>query len=181
MTNNIFDYLENLMRRQPVMRNRKTVFGMAILVLSISASANAQQAISISDLVGHWGFGNSLMLTYLDHGTGDYSHSGNIYGMKYSIRPDGTFYYKFAARVGKETIRKSGLGTVLLSPGFITFKFDEGPFEKYRIVSLPTNSQGERVLSVVQAADKTRPLKCGHNQGYFDCTGSQEWKLRPAQ
>ncbi len=86
-----------------------------------------KRSITMSDLVGSWGFGHSLMLTYLDRGTGDYSHSGNIFGMKYTIKSDGTFVYKFAARYGIRTIREWGSGTVVLSRDLVTFNFDQGP------------------------------------------------------
>jgi hypothetical protein len=129
-------------------------------------------------LAGRWGFGHSLMLTYLDRGTGDYSHSGNIFGMTYTIKPDGTFVYGFAARYGIRTIRDRHLGTVDISRDLITFKFDQGPAEKYKFVAIETNANGASVLTLIQVVETTQHLKCGHSNGYFDCSGRQEWALR---
>jgi len=137
-----------------------------------------KRSITMEDLVGNWGFGSSLMLNYLDHGTGDYSHSGNIFGMKYVIKSDGTFVYKFAARYGTKTIREWGNGTVLVARDLITFKFDQGPVEKYKFIAHETNATGESVLTLTQLNDSSQQLKCGHSNGYFNCTGRQEWKLR---
>jgi hypothetical protein len=134
--------------------------------------------LTMSSLAGDWGFGNSLMMTYLDHGTGNYSHSGNIFGMKYVIKADGTFVYKFAARYGTQTIREWGNGTVILTRDLITFKFDQGQAEKYKFVGLETDADGDTVIIVTQVGVSSQPLKCGHNTGYFDCIGRQEWKLR---
>jgi hypothetical protein len=141
-------------------------------------ATTSKKSIAEADIVGDWGFGSSLMMTYLDHGTGNYSHSGNIFGMKYVIKSDGTFVYKFAARYGSKTIREWGSGTVLLSRDFITFKFEEGPAEKYKFVALETNADGASVLTLIQVVETSRHLKCGHSNGYFDCAGRQEWTLR---
>ena len=139
----------------------------------------ANAAITIKDLVGDWGFGSGLMLTYLDHGTGDYSHAGTIYGMKYVIKGDGTFVYKFAARIGPRTIREWGNGVVIIAGSVITFKFEQGPSEKYKFVSLAKSLKRETTLSLIQVNDGvTRRLRCGHDRDYIDCTGSQEWVLR---
>ena len=133
---------------------------------------------TMAALDGNWGFGHSLMLTYLDHGNGNYSHSGDIFGMKYTIKADGSFVYKFAARYGTKTIREWGDGTVVISRDLITFKFDQGPAEKYKFVAFETNSNGESVLTLTQVVEASQHLKCGHNIGYFDCAGRQEWRLR---
>ncbi len=45
-------------------------------------ASTSKKPSSMADLVGDWGFGHSLMLTYLDHGIGNYSHSGNIFGTR---------------------------------------------------------------------------------------------------
>ena len=141
-------------------------------------STTTRDQITMAALGGNWGFGHSLMLTYLDRGTGDYSHSGNIFGMKYTIKSDGSFVYKFAARYGSKTIREWGNGTVVISRDLITFKFDQGPAEKYKFVALETDANGGLVLTLTQINDVSQRLKCGHSNGYFDCTGRQEWKLR---
>ncbi len=141
-------------------------------------STTPKDQITMAGLAGNWGFGHSLMLTYLDRGTGDYSHSGNIFGMKYTIKSDGTFVYKFAARYGIRTIRESGSGTVVLSRDLITFKFDQGTAEKYKFVALEAQSNGVSVLTLIQVVEASEHLKCGHSKGYFDCAGRQEWQLR---
>ena len=168
------------------MKTSKLVFALAIAQIislytastALCQSTTSKDQITMADLAGRWGYGHSLMLTYLDHGTGDYSHSGNIFGMAYTIKPDGTFVYVFAARYGIRTIRNRDLGTVDISRDLITFKFDEGPAEKYRFVALETNADGVSVLTLVQVIDASQHLKCGHSIGYFDCSGRQEWTLR---
>jgi len=143
-----------------------------------SQSTSSKNSITMAALAGRWGFGHSLMLTYLDHGTGNYSHSGNIFGMAYTIKPDGTFVYKFAARYGVKTIREWGNGTVVISRDLITFKFDQGPAEKYKFVALETKADGGSIITLIQVVETSQHLKCGHNNGYFDCSGRQEWTRR---
>src|SRR5882762_7293961 len=168
--------------REAITRLSKIIIGVFILVFTASTalcqSTTSRDPITIAALEGNWGFGHNLMLTYLDRGTGDYSHSGNIYGMKYTIKADGTFVYKFAARYGNKTIREWGGGTVVLSRDLITFKFDQGAAEKYKFVALETSANGKSVLTLSQAVEPSQHLKCGHNNGYFDCSGRQEWTLR---
>jgi hypothetical protein len=149
-------------------------------IFGVLAARNAfgQAKITTAQLVGDWGYGSSLMMTYLDRGTGDYSHSGNIFGMKYVIKSDGSFVYKFAARYGIRTVREWGTGTVFVSGDLITFKFEQGPAEKYTFVARETGVSGGSVLTLIQVNDTSVRLKCGHNNGYFDCTGRQEWTLR---
>lgn len=134
--------------------------------------------ITVAALAGDWAFGNGLMLTYLDQGTGNYSHSGNIFAMKYVIKADGSFVYKFAARYGINTIREWGSGTVVVSRDIITFKFDQGTAEKYKFVALETDTNCDSVLTLTQINDSSQLARCGHNKGYFNCTGRQEWTLR---
>src|SRR5436190_20328102 len=121
-------------------------FFLATAQSILCQATTSKTSITMAELAGDWGFGSSLMMTYLDHGNGNYSHSGNIFGMKYVIKSDGTFVYKFAARYGSKTIREWGNGTVLLSRDFITFKFDQVPAEKYKFVALETNANGASVL-----------------------------------
>lgn len=135
-------------------------------------------SITTAELVGDWGFGHSLMMTYLDHGTGNYSHSGNIFGMKYVIKSDGSFVYKFAARYGSQTIREWGNGMVVISRDLITFRFDQGPAERYKFIARGTNAKGESVLTLTQLKNSIQQTKCGHHNVYFDCAGRQEWTLR---
>jgi len=165
-----------LIRIIEVLLIAQTIGLNASTVLCQSATSNDQ--ITTAALAGNWGFGHSLMLTYLDHGTGDYSHSGNIFGMKYTIKSDGSFVYKFAARYGIKTIREWGGGTVEISRDLITFKFDQGPAEKYKFIARETDADGESILTLTQINDSSQQAKCGHSNGYFNCTGRQEWKLR---
>lgn len=162
-----------------------SLFACAVFLVAAGSSfcfATAQKGqITMAALEGNWGFGNSLMLKYLDSGTGDYSHSGNIFGMKYTIKSDGSFVYKFAARYGTQTIRGWGAGTVVISRDLITFKFDQGAAESYKFIARETNSNGESVLTLTQLNDPSQQKKCGHNIGYFDCTGRQEWTFRTSK
>ncbi|MEP6789230.1 MAG: hypothetical protein ABJB40_12405, partial [Acidobacteriota bacterium] len=152
--------------------------GLCAASTVLCQTASSRDQITMAALVGDWGFGHSLMLTYLDHGTGNYSHSGNIYGMKYVIKANGEFVYKFAARYGTQTIRGWGNGTVVIARDIISFKFDQGPAEKYKFVALETKANGGSVLTLIQIVEPSQQLKCGHSNGYFDCAGRQEWALR---
>jgi hypothetical protein len=146
---------------------------------ALSQATTQKNQITMAALAGDWDFGHSLMLTYLDHGNGNYSHSGNIFGMTYAIKLDGTFVYKFAARYGTRTIREWGAGTVVLSRDLITFKFEDGSAEKYRFVAFEPHGDPS-VLTLIQVIAASQHLKCGHDNGYFDCAGRQEWTLRKA-
>src|SRR5882762_4655233 len=133
--------------REAITRISRMNVGVFILVFTASTllcqSTKPRDQITMAALEGNWGFGHKLMLTYLDRGTGDYSHSGNIFGMKYTIKSDGTFVYKFAARYGIRTIREWGSGTVVISRDLITFKFDQGAAKKYKFVALETSANGK--------------------------------------
>jgi len=71
-----------------------------------------------------------------------------------------------------------GNGAVSVSRELITFKFDQGPAEKYKFVALETKANGASVLTLIQVVETSQHLKCGHSNGYFDCAGRQEWTLR---
>jgi len=129
------------------------IIGLYTASIAVCQSTTAKDQITMADLAGRWGLGHSLMLTYLDRGTGDYSHSGNIFGMTYTIKSDGSFVYKFAARYGIRTIREWGSGTVVLSRDRVTFNFDQGPAEKYKFVALETDADGGSVLTLTQIND----------------------------
>ena len=158
------------------MKASRNLVGIIIQIVLTASAASAQKQIAISDLVGNWGFGNSLILTYLERGTGDLTHSGNVYGMKYTIKSDGTFAYKFAAHYGNKTNRDDGQGSVVISRDLITFKFDQGQAEQYKFIALESDSKRGLVLTLLQPGDPVHSQKCGHSNGYFDCTGRQEWE-----
>ena len=160
------------------MKASRIMVGIFIQVVLAASAAYAQKQIAISDLAGVWGFGNSQILTYLERGTGDLSHAGNVYGMKYTIKSDGTFVYKFAAHYGIKTNIEDGGGSVVVSRDVITFKFDQGPAEQYKFVALETDPKRGLVLTLVQLNDSAGRTKCGHSTAYFDCTGRQEWERR---
>ena len=159
-----------------MMKASRIIVGIFVQIVLTASAVYAQQQIAVSDLAGNWEFGNSLMLTYLERGTGDLSHSGDVYGMKYTIKANGEFVYKFAAHYGNKTNLGDGRGTVAISRDLITFKFDQGPSEQYKFVALETDSKRGLVLTVLQLNDPVHSLKCGHSNGYFDCTGRQEWE-----
>jgi len=71
-----------------------------------------------------------------------------------------------------------GSGRVAVTRDIITFKFDQGTAEKYKFVALETDTNGDSVLTLMQINDSSQLARCGHNKGYFNCTGRQEWTLR---
>ncbi len=147
----------------------------------LSGTLNA--TITMADLVGTWDHGAGSVQTYIDSYTGDYSHTNTtFYGEQYSIRSDGTFEYKFVGRANNRTVRESDSGNVILSGGFITFKFKGRTAEKFQFIAFMTQPNGSAILSLVPIGENEQgydaegmSLECGHSEGFIHCVGGVEW------
>lgn len=147
----------------------------------LSGTLNA--TITMADLVGTWDHGAGSVQTYIDSNTGDYSRTNTtFYGEQYSIRSDGTFTYKFVGRSSNITVRESDSGNVILSGGYITFKFKRRTTEKYQFIAFMTQPNGSAILSLVPVGENEQgydaaglSLECGHSSGYIHCVGGVEW------
>jgi hypothetical protein len=156
----------------------------------LSGTLNA--TITVADLVGTWDHGAGSVQTYIDSYTGDYSQTNTtFYGEQYSIRSDGTFEYKFVGRANNRTVRESDSGNVILSGGFITFKFKGRTAEKFQFIAFMTQPNGAAILSLVKVGENEKgydaagmSLECGHSDGFIHCVGGEEWarlSAKPAQ
>ncbi len=147
----------------------------------LSGTLNA--TITVADLVGTWDHGAGSVQTYIDSYTGDYSHTNTtFYGEQYSIKSDGTFAYKFVGRANNRTVRELDSGNVILSGGFITFKFKGRTAEKFQFIAFMTQPNGAAILSLVPVGENEKgydaeglSLECGHSSGYIHCVGGVEW------
>ena len=147
----------------------------------LSGTLNA--TITMADLVGTWDHGAGSVQTYIDSYTGDYAHTAtSFYGEQYSIKSDGTFEYKFVGRANNRTVRELDTGNVILSGGYITFKFKRRTTEKYQFIAFMTQPNGSAIISLVPVGENEQgydaaglSLECGHSSGYIHCVGGVEW------
>jgi hypothetical protein len=139
--------------------------------------------ITMADLVGTWDHGAGSVQTYIDSYTGDYSHTNTtFYGEQYSIKSDGTLEYKFVGRSNNKTVRESDNGNVILTDGFITFKFNGRTAEKFQFIAFMTQPKGAAILSLVKVGENDKgydaeglSTQCGHSESYIHCVGGEEW------
>jgi hypothetical protein len=147
----------------------------------LSGTLNA--TITVADLVGAWDHGAGSVQTYIDSYTGDYARTNTtFYGEQYSIRSDGTFTYKFVGRSNNRTVRELDSGNVILSGGYITFKFRGRLTQKYQLIAFMNQPSGAAILSLVGVHDNFQgydaagmSLECGHSDGFIRCVGGEEW------
>lgn len=142
-----------------------------------------KSSITMADLVGTWDQGAGSVQTYIDSYTGNYAGTNtSFYGEQYSIRSDGSFDYKFVGRSNNNTTRESDSGIIILSGGFIAFKFKTRATQKYQFIAYMTQPNGAAILSLVGVHDNFQgydaagmSLECGHGSGYIHCVGGEEW------
>lgn len=148
-------------------------------------SGTLKASITMADLVGTWDHTSGSVQTYIDSYTGDYSHTNTIfYGQQYLIKRDGSFTYKFTGR-SDWTVRESDKGSISISGGYITLKFDgktTNKYQKYQIIAFMTQPSGTAIISLVEVHDDFQGyfgeraiLECGHSEGYIHCVGGEEW------
>lgn len=142
-----------------------------------------KENITMADLAGNWDIGAGSVLTYVDSYSGDYSHtSTTFYGEQYVIKADGSFTYKFTGRANNITVREADSGNVILSGGFITFKFKERAIRRFQFISFMTQPNGASILSLSATKEGSQGMDpaaidqlCSHGSGYIHCVGGEEW------
>ena len=142
-----------------------------------------RKTMTVADLAGTWNNGAASVQRYIDSSTGDYAGTNTtFYGEEYVIRPDGTFDYLFVGRSDNRTVREKESGTIILSGGFITVKFNQRTSHKYQFLAFMTQPSGAAILSLVEVHDTFQgydaagmQLECGHPKGYVQCVGGEEW------
>ena len=155
-------------------------------------SGMLKDSITMDDLVGMWDHGAGSVQTYVDSSTGNYAGtSTSFYGEQFVVKSNGTFEYKFTGRANNKTVRETDSGTIILSGGYITFKFEGRTTKKYQFIAFNTQSTGAAILSLVEVHDTFQgydaaglALECGHGDGFIRCVGGEEWARlgdRPAR
>jgi Family of unknown function (DUF6683) len=146
-------------------------------------SGTLKDSITMNDLAGKWDHGAGSVQTYVDSNTGNYAGTATtFYGEQYVIRSNGTFDYKFVGRASNNTVRETDRGTIILSGGYITFKFEGRTTKKYQFIAFNIQPTGAAILSLVEVHDTFQgydaaglALECGHGDGFIRCVGGEEW------
>lgn len=150
-------------------------------------SGTLKESITMDDLAGRWDYGAGSVQTYVDSSTGSYAGTAtSFYGEQYVIKSDGTFAYKFVGRAGNRTVRETDGGTVILSGGYVTFKFEARTTKKYQFIAFNIQTTRATILSLVEVHDTFQgydaaglALQCGHGEGFIHCVGGEEWARIP--
>lgn len=146
-------------------------------------SGTLKDSIGMDDLVGRWDRGAGSVQTYVDSNSGNYAGTATtFYGEQYVIRPDGSFEYKFVGRANNNTVRETDRGAVMLSSGYVTFKFEGRATKKYQFIAFNIQPTGAAILSLVEIHDSFQGYdaaglaqECGHGDGFIRCVGGEEW------
>ena len=150
-------------------------------------------SITMADLVGTWENGGASVTTYVNSSSGNYAGTDTtFFGESYTVKPDGTFDFKFQGRTANHTVREAGNGTVTLDGGFIIVRFTggdrKGSIDRYQFIAFMTAPSGGAVLSLIHIGDNEKPLdaerlswSCGHANGYITCVSGDVWTLRVAR
>ncbi|OLD27726.1 MAG: hypothetical protein AUJ04_03395 [Acidobacteria bacterium 13_1_40CM_3_55_6] len=148
-----------------------------------------KDSITMDDLVGKWDHGAGSVQRYVDSNTGNYAGTAtSFYGEQFVIRSNATFEYKFVGRANNNTVRETDRGTIILSGGYITFKFEGRTTKKYQFIAFNIQPTGAAILSLVEVHDTFQgydaaglALECGHGDGFIQCVGGEEWARIPVQ
>ena len=146
-------------------------------------SGSLKDSITMDDLVGSWDHGAGSVQTYVDSNTGNYAGTAtSFYGEQYVIRSNGIFDYKFIGRANNNTVRETDRGTIILSGGYVTFKFEGRATKKFQFIAFNIQPTGAAILSLVEVHDTFQgydaaslALECGHGDGFIRCVGGEEW------
>jgi len=146
-------------------------------------SGTVKDSIAMDDLVGRWDHGAGSVQRYVDSNTGDYAGTTtSFYGEQLVIKANGTFEYRFVGRANNTTVRETDRGTIILSGGYVTFKFAGRTTKKYQFIAFNIESSGAAILSLVEVHDSFPgydaaglALECGHGDGFIHCVGGEEW------
>lgn len=141
------------------------------------------ESITMADLVGKWDHGAGSVQRYVDTSTGnDAGTTTSFYGEQFVVRSNGTFDYKFVGRANNTTVRETDRGTIILSGGYVTFKFAGRTTKKYQFIGFNIQPSGAAILSLVEVHDTFQgydaaglALECGHGEGFIHCVGGEEW------
>jgi len=152
-------------------------------------SGTLKDSITMADLVGRWDHGAGSVQRYVDTSTGNYAGTTtSFYGEQIVIRSNGTFDYKFVGRANNNTVRETDRGTVILSSGYVTFKFEGRLTKKYQFIAFNIQPTGAAILSLVEVHDSFQGYdaaglaqECGHGDGFIRCVGGEEWARLPSQ
>jgi len=150
-------------------------------------SGTLKDSIAMDDLVGRWDHGAGSVQRYVESNTGNYAGTTtSFYGEQVVIKPNGSFEYRFVGRANNTTVRETDRGTIILSGGYVTFKFEGRTTKKYQFIALNIESSGAAVLSLVEVHDSFQgydaaglALECGHGDGFIHCVGGEEWARIP--
>jgi hypothetical protein len=142
-----------------------------------------KDSIAMDDLVGRWDHGAGSVQRYVDSNTGNYAGTAtSFYGEQLVIKPNGTFEYRFVGRANNTTVRETDRGTIILSGGYVTFKFEGRTTKKYQFIAFNIESSGAAILTLVEVHDSFQgydaaglALECGHGDGFIHCVGGEEW------
>ena len=146
-------------------------------------SGTLKDSITLNDLVGRWDHGAGSVQTYVDSNTGNYAGTAtSFYGEQYVIRSNGSFDYKFVGRANNNTVRETDRGTIVLSGGYVTVKFEGRTTKKYQFIAFNIQPTGAAILSLVEVHDDFQGYdaaglaqECGHGDGFIHCVGGEEW------
>ena len=150
-------------------------------------SGTLKDSITMEDLVGRWDHGAGSVQRYVDSSTGDYAGTKtSFYGEQYVIKANGTFEYKFVGRANNYTVKETDRGTIILSGGYVTVKFEGRMTHKYQLIAFNIQPSGAAILSLVEVHDKFQGYdaaalveECGHPDGVISCVGGEEWARLP--
>jgi len=152
-------------------------------------SGALKDSITMDDLVGKWDHGAGSVQTYVDSSTGNYAGTTTtFYGEQFVVRSNGTFEYKFVGRANNTTVRETDRGTIILSGGYVTFKFAGRTTKKYQFIAFNIQPTGAAILSLVEVHDTFQGYdaaglaeECGHGDGFIRCVGGEEWARIPSR
>lgn len=148
-------------------------------------------SITIADLVGTWGVGDSSTTTYVDSSSGAYRGTESVfYGESYAVSANGAFTYKFVGAsggIGAHVVKEADSGTIGFSGDFVVlaFKGQRGT-RKMHFVSYFTEPNGTTHLVLVPENYKLDAASiannCGPRGGPINhCISGDSWVRAPSK
>jgi len=81
-----------------------------------------------------------------------------------------------------DTVRETDRGTIILSGGYVTVRFEGRTTKKYQFIAFNIQPKGAAILSLVEVHDSFQGYdaasltqECGHGDGFIRCVGGEEW------
>ena len=147
-----------------------------------------KKTITLADIAGKWQVGGANVTSYFSSSSGNYSSTDTtFFGEWYTIRPNGAFDSSFQGRTGNHTVRESDNGTITLSGGTVTFKFNHKAAMRYQFVAYMVDAKGGAVLTLIHIGDDAPfdgeglRANCGHAHGFVSCLTGESWMRLPVQ